>query len=248
MTPGAPLRQLTQVCVPRDARWLHRRHFFVAGSDGGGYPTTMTPTLPAPPPEARFSAAAERNTGPILEVLRAHLPVQGSVLEIAAGTGQHASAFARALPSLDWTPSDPDPEARASIVAWRGVADAVNLREPLALDVRERQSWPDRQWSAIVCINMVHISPWAATEALMEMAGRTLAPAGLLALYGPYREADAPLADSNAAFDESLKARDPDWGLRDRDDVIAQAKARGLAFTLRKALPANNLMLLFRRA
>lgn len=208
----------------------------------------MTPTLPAPPSDARFSAAAERNTGPILDVLRAHLPAQGSVLEIAAGTGQHACAFARALPGLDWTPSDPDPEARASIAAWRGVADAANLREPLALDVRERQSWPDRQWSAIVCINMVHISPWAATEALMEMAGRNLAPAGLLALYGPYREADAPLADSNATFDDSLKARNPAWGLRDRDDVIAQAKAHGLAFTLRKALPANNLMLLFRRA
>ncbi|WP_245161283.1 DUF938 domain-containing protein [Brevundimonas sp. MF30-B] len=208
----------------------------------------MMQTLSEPPPDAPLSPAAERNTGPILEVLKAHLPAQGSVLEIAAGTGQHACAFARALPGLDWTPSDPDPEARASIAAWRGVSDAANLREPLALDVRERQSWPDRQWSAIVCINMVHISPWSATEALMEMAGRTLAPAGLLALYGPYREAETPLADSNAAFDESLKARDPAWGLRDRDDVIAEAKARGLAFTLRKALPANNLMLLFRRA
>lgn len=204
--------------------------------------------FPSPPPNARFSPAAERNTRPILDVLRAHLPAQGRVLEIAAGTGQHACAFARALPGLDWTPSDPDPEARASIAAWRTVADAPNLAEPLALDVMDRAGWPERRWSAIVCINMVHISPWAAAEALMEMTGRALAPGGLLALYGPYREAETPLAASNAAFDESLKARDPTWGLRDRDAVAGLAKTNGLAFTLRKALPANNLMLLFRRA
>lgn len=193
------------------------------------------------------SPAVARNTGPILEVLRAHLPARGEVLEIAAGSGEHAVAFAGALPGLDWTPSDPSSQARASIGAWAAAADLPNLRPPLALDVLDPSTWPDGPVQAVVCINMIHISPWAATEALMALAGRMLPPGGLLALYGPYREAEVPLAPSNAAFDESLKSRDPDWGLRDRDAVAAAAKAQGLALTLRVAMPANNLMLLFRR-
>lgn len=196
---------------------------------------------------ALVSPAAERNAIAILAVLRAHLPARGHVLEVAAGSGQHAVAFASALPGLDWTPSDPSAEARASITAYRGQASLSNLGEAVALDVLDEATWPVAPVQAIYCANMVHISPWAATEGLMRLAGRLLAPAGLLALYGPFREPETPLADSNAAFDDSLKARNPDWGLRDRDAMAAAAKAEGLALTLRLAMPANNLMLLFRK-
>jgi SAM-dependent methyltransferase len=203
--------------------------------------------IEATPAGALRSPAAARNTGPILEVLRAHLPARGEVLEIAAGSGEHAVAFTGALPGLAWTPTDPSPEARASIAAWAEAAGLPNLRSPLALDVLDSSTWPEAAVQAVVCINMIHISPWAATEGLMALAVRTLTPGGLLALYGPYREAEVPLAPSNAAFDESLKSRDPAWGLRDRDAVVAAAKAEGLDLTLRLAMPANNLMLLFRR-
>ncbi len=199
------------------------------------------------PAGGRSSPAVARNTGPILEVLRAHLPGRGEVLEIAAGSGEHAVAFAAALPGLNWTPSDPSAEARASITAWAGAAGLPNLGAPGALDVLDPATWPEGPMQAVVCINMIHISPWAATEGLMALAGRVLAPGGLLALYGPYREAEVPLAPSNAAFDESLRRRDPAWGLRDRGAVVAAAKAEGLGFSLRIAMPTNNLMLLFRR-
>jgi len=204
-------------------------------------------SLAATPRGALASPAAARNAGPILEVLRAHLPARGRVLEIAAGSGEHAIAFAGALPGLEWTPSDPSAEARTSISARVGAAGLANLRDPLALDALDEATWPEAPFSAVVCINMIHISPWAATEGLMRLAGRVLPVGGLLATYGPYREAEVPLAPSNAAFDESLKARDPAWGLRDRDDVTAAAKAEGLALTRRVVMPANNLMLLFRR-
>ncbi|MGZ9114580.1 MAG: DUF938 domain-containing protein [Brevundimonas sp.] len=208
---------------------------------------TMDATDPTPS-GGLFSPAVARNSGPILDVLRAHLPARGKVLEVAAGSGEHAVAFARALPGLEWTPGDPSPEARASIAAWAEAADLPNLKAPLALDALDPASWPSGPAQAVVCINMIHISPWAATEGLMALAGRVLPTGGLLALYGPYREADVPLAASNAAFDESLKARDPAWGLRDRDAVVAAAKTEGLVFTRRIVMPANNLMLLFRRA
>ena len=203
--------------------------------------------LAAAPRGALASPAVARNTGPILDVLRAHLPGRGRVLEIAAGSGEHAVAFAGALPGLEWTPSDPSAEARASIAAWAEAAGLPNLRPPLALDVLDGATWPDELLQAVVCINMVHISPWSATEGLMTLAGSRLATGGLLVLYGPYREAEVPLAASNAAFDESLRARDPAWGLRDRDAVAAVAKAGGLALTRRIEMPANNLMLLFRQ-
>ena len=175
------------------------------------------------------------------------MPARGRVLEIAAGSGEHAVTFAAALPDLDWMPSDPSAEARASITAWAEAADLPNVRAPLALDVLDATTWPQGPLQAVVCINMVHISPWAATEGLMALAGSRLATGGLLVLYGPYREAGVPLAASNAAFDESLKSRDPAWGLRDRDAVAAAAKARGLGLTQRVEMPANSLMLLFRR-
>ena len=207
---------------------------------------TMDPIDPTPA-GGLASPAVARNTGPILEVLRAHLPARGKVLEIAAGSGQHAVAFAGALPGLEWTPSDPSAQARASIAAWAEAADLPNLDAPLALDVLDPATWPAGPVRAVVCINMIHISPWTAAEGLMALAGRVLPAGGLLALYGPYREAEVPLAASNAAFDESLKARDPAWGLRDRDAVAAAAGAEGLALTRRIGMPANNLMLLFRR-
>lgn len=207
---------------------------------------TLDPQTRAPD-GALASPATARNTGPILAVLKAHLPARGRVLEVASGAGEHAVAFARALPGLEWTPSDPSAEARASIAAWAGAAALPNLRPPLALDMLDEAGWPEGPVEALVCINMIHISPWAATEGLMRLAGRTLRrPGGLLVLYGPYREAEVELAPSNAAFDASLKSRNPDWGLRDRAAVEAAAKAEGLARTRRVEMPSNNLMLLFR--
>ena len=214
---------------------------------------TLDP-VSAAPSGGLTSPAVARNTAPILAVLKAHLPARGRVLEVAAGSGEHAVAFARGLPGLQWTPSDPSPEARASITAWREAAALPNLTAPLALDAADplaahRNRFVGAEpFEAVVCINMIHISPWAATEGLMLGAARMLRhPGGLLVLYGPYREADVPLAASNAAFDDSLRARDPDWGLRALEDVVALARAAGLALTLRTAMPANNLCLLFRR-
>ena len=208
----------------------------------------QTMDSPATTPEgALASPATARNREPILGVLKTHMPARGAVLEIAAGSGEHAVAFAGALPGLLWTPSDPSSGARASIAAWSDMASLPNLRPALALDVLDEAGWPEGPFNAVVCINMIHISPWAATEGLMRLAGRVLPVGGLLATYGPYLEADVPLALSNAAFDESLRARNPAWGLRDRDEVAAAAKAEGLTLTRRVEMPANNLMLLFRR-
>jgi hypothetical protein len=212
---------------------------------------TKPDSPPPPPPGALVSPAADRNRQPILDVLRAHLPARGRVLEIASGGGQHAHAFATALPGLVWQASDPSPEARASIEAWRS-GRPPNLPPPLALDAADPATWPEEAFDAVVCINMVHISPWAATEGLMAGAAGVLrrrgVPGGLLCLYGPYLEADVATAASNLAFNESLKARNPAWGLRDRDAVIELARAHGLRHVLRVAMPANNLSLLFRLA
>lgn len=196
-----------------------------------------------PPPT---SPAADRNTDPILKVLAAHLPARGRVLEIASGVGQHAAAFAAALPGLEWTPSDPSESARAGIESWRASKELANLNAPIALDAATA-GWPDGPFQAVVCINMIHISPWRAAEGLMAGAARALTPGGLLYLHGPYREAEVPLAPSNAAFDQNLKARNPEWGLRAVEDVTNLAQDSGLHLTLRVEMPANNLSLLFRR-
>lgn len=204
-------------------------------------------SLSALPDGALSSPAARRNAEAILQVLRAHLPARGRVLEIASGSGEHATTFAAALPSLDWTPSDPSEQARDSIAAWTRQLALTNLNSPLALDAADPATWPQGPVDAIYCANMTHISPWSATEGLMDQAGRVLRrPGGLLALYGPYRETEVELAASNAAFDDSLKARNAEWGLRDRETVEALARAHGLAATLRVQMPANNLILLFR--
>ncbi|GAW40094.1 hypothetical protein SH203_00488 [Brevundimonas sp. SH203] len=204
-------------------------------------------SIAALPDGALTSPAARRNAEPILRVLRAHLPAAGSVLEIASGSGEHAVAFSAALPGLRWTPSDPSAEARDSIAAWTRATALPHLAPPLALDAQDPTTWPTGPFDAVYCANMTHISPWSATEGLMDLAGRILRrPGGLLVLYGPYRETEVPLAPSNAAFDASLKSRNPDWGLRDRDAVQTLARAHGLIATLRVPMPAENLMLLFR--
>lgn len=194
----------------------------------------------------RFAPATERNREPIAAVLREVLPKRGTLLEIASGTGEHAVYFASLFPNLFWQPTDPDPEALTSICAWRGEAGLGNLLEPLRLDAAEAL-WPIASADAILCVNMVHISPWVATEGLMRGAARTLANAGPLVLYGPYRRAAVPTAPSNEAFDESLRARNPEWGLRDLDSVEAEAERHGLLLERVVEMPANNLTIVFRR-
>ncbi|AOK07226.1 class I SAM-dependent methyltransferase [Burkholderia sp. AU28942] len=196
---------------------------------------------------ARLSApAAERNRGPILDVLRRVLPATGSVLEIASGTGQHAAHFAQALPGLRWQPSDPDAHARRSIAAWVAHAGLANLAEPLAFDVRD-PVWPSAALDAIVCINMVHISPWACTEALFAGAARVLRPGGVLFLYGPYRREGRHTSPSNEAFDQQLRSRDPSWGVRDLEAVVALGLDLGLDCAEVVEMPANNLSVVFHR-
>lgn len=204
-------------------------------------------SLTTAPEGALVSPAAQRNADAILGRLAPHLPASGRVLEVASGSGQHAVHFATALPRLDWQPSDPSAEARRSTDLWASQAGLQNLRPALALDAMNPSTWPTERFDALICINMVHISPWAATEGVMQLAQRVLPRGGLLYLYGPYLEDEVPLAPSNAAFDASLKARNPDWGLRDRKEVVALARRYGLLPSLRATMPANNLSLMFRR-
>ncbi|MBH1944618.1 DUF938 domain-containing protein [Erythrobacter sp. YJ-T3-07] len=194
----------------------------------------------------RESPAAQRNREPIAHVLAEVLPERGIVLEIASGTGEHVVHFAKRFAHLDWYPSDPDAEARASIAEHVAQAAIANVMPPLALDAAESE-WPLDAADAIVCINMVHISPWQATEGLFAGAARLLPPMmdGPLILYGPYVERGVETAPSNLAFDQSLKARDSRWGLRDLADVDALAKRHGFRRTLRVAMPANNFIVVY---
>ncbi|MCC6913758.1 MAG: DUF938 domain-containing protein [Rhodospirillaceae bacterium] len=194
--------------------------------------------------------ASVRNTPPLLEVLRrafapGRLP-RGLVLEIASGSGYHAAAFAKELPHLDWQPSDPDEGARASIAAYVADAGLANLRAPVVLDVT-RAPWPVDRADAMLCINMIHISPWEATVALFDGARRTLAAGATLLTYGPYVIDGDYQADSNVAFDRSLRARNPAWGIRDLKDIEPLARARGFSLAERIAMPANNHTLVFRK-
>lgn len=192
----------------------------------------------------RYAPATLRNRDPILAELRRLLPPRGLVLEVASGTGEHVAHFAAALPALDWQPTDLDPDNRASIAAW---CDGLgNVRDPIAMDASA--SWPVPAADAVLCINMIHIAPWAATEGLMEGAARALPSAAPLILYGPYRRQGVPTAPSNEEFDASLRARDPAWGLRQLEDVAALAAARGFGPAEVTAMPANNLIVVFRRA
>lgn len=195
----------------------------------------------------RHAPATERNREPIAEVLARELPPAGRVLEIASGTGEHAVFFAPRFPTLAWQPTDPDSEALASIAAYRADYEGDNLAAPLLLDAAAPASWPVSEADAILCINMVHISPWAATEGLLEGAAQLLVGKGApLVLYGPYLEQGVETAPSNLDFDASLKLRDPRWGLRDAEQVDALAASHGLTRTARYALPANNIMLVYR--
>ena len=195
---------------------------------------------------ALTAPAVARNRDPILAVLREVLAAPGTVLEIASGSGEHAVHFASALPHLVWQPTDPDEHARRSIAAHAARAGLPNLLPPLALDAAA-PVWPVTHADAVVSINMIHIAPWSAAEGLMAGAARLLAPGSPLYLYGPFREHGRHTAPSNAAFDESLKARDPAWGVRDLDEVAALASRHGLALSRTVAMPANNLSVVFRR-
>ena len=197
-------------------------------------------TLPASPSSAR-------NREPLLAVLRRWLPPSGMVLEIASGLGEHAAWFAEALPEITWQPTDRSEEALDILRARRDAAGLPNLAPPVVLNAAEPDGWPLIRADAIVCINMVHISPWAATQGLMAGAARVLPAGGSLILYGPYVEAGVETAPSNLAFDADLKRRDPAWGLRDLADVTALAAGHGLTLAERVAMPANNLCLPFRR-
>jgi SAM-dependent methyltransferase len=194
----------------------------------------------------RSAPHVARNAGPIADLLRAILPTEGLVLEIASGTGEHILHFAREFPALRFQPSDPDPAALASIEAWRADAGPANLLPAIALDAHQ-SNWPVASADALLCINMVHISPWAATLGLLRGAGRLLAPGAPLYLYGAYRQTGVPTAPSNEAFDASLRARDPAWGLRNLEEVVAAAAGQRLRLETVVAMPANNLSVVLRK-
>lgn len=201
---------------------------------------------PKPEDYRRYAPATERNRVPILAILDRVLPKRGIVLEIASGSGEHAQFFAKSLPDLTWQPSDPDPDARASIAAWTAISGLANVAPPLALDTLAAR-WPIEQADAIVAINMVHISPWEAALGLFTGAANLLTAGAPLYLYGPYRRTGVELAPSNLAFDRNLRLQNPAWGLRKLDAVADAAESAGFARLEVIEMPANNLSLVFRR-
>ena len=198
-----------------------------------------------PSAEAKRTApATERNRDAITHVLKGYLPAQGTVLEIASGTGEHIVHFAAQFPHLAWQPSDSDPLALASIAAWRAESGGDNLLAPVEVDAAA--DWQVQDISAILCINMVHISPWEATKGLMRNAGHLLPKGGVLYVYGPFRQQNRPTAPSNEEFDRNLKSRNSQWGLRLVEDVAQEASLHALHLDQIIEMPANNLSLLFR--
>lgn len=194
------------------------------------------------------SPAAARNRGPILEVLRRLLPAPARVLEVGSGSGQHAAFFARALPHVDWQPSERDEELLAAIAGWQREEGVPAPRDPIRLDVTG-DDWPPGPFDAVFSANLIHIAPWETCLGLLGGAAHRLREGGLLVLYGPFREEGRHTAPSNAAFDESLRARDPRWGVRDLGEVAAEAARRGLVLRERVPMPANNrIAVLHRRA
>ena len=201
----------------------------------------------APAAGARRSApAALRNREPIAEVLADWLPSRGLVLEIASGTGEHAAFFADRFPALDWQPSDIHPDALSSIAAWRDASGLPNLRTPLPLDAASAH-WPIDRADAVLSINMVHISPWASALGLLDGAGRLLSSGAPLILYGPWLKDDIETVQSNLDFDADLKRRDPAWGLRRVEDFAEAAERCGFRLEEFRQMPANNLMMLWRK-
>ncbi len=204
----------------------------------------MVPTTAQP---NRLASAAERNRGPILGVLERILPKQGTVLEIASGTGHHVVWFAERLPRLTWQPSDLDPERRAGIAG--GIVDSglANILPPREIDACDRD-WGIDNAQAVLCSNMIHIAPLHAAKGLIAGAGRLLAARQPLFLYGPFKRGGKHSTPSNEAFDESLQARNPEWGVRDLDEITALAEASGFALDELVEMPANNLSVVFRMA
>ncbi|QSQ20754.1 DUF938 domain-containing protein [Pyxidicoccus parkwayensis] len=194
----------------------------------------------------RHAPSTERNREPLLAVLREVLPASGTLLEIASGTGEHAVFFARAFPHLTWQPTDVEPESLASIASWRAGESLPNLLPPLTLDASS-DTWPVSTADAILNVNMIHISPWAACQGLMRGAGRVLVPGGCLVLYGAYFVEGRETAPSNLAFDASLRERNPAWGVRQLGDVTAEAARHGLERERVVDMPSNNLALVFRK-
>lgn len=203
--------------------------------------------------DPQHSPAAERNRQPILEVLRRVLPAQGEALEIASGTGQHIAWFAAGLHGWIWQPSDAQTDGFSSIAWWCAEAGARNVAHPVVIDVMAPR-WPSVgeefgvRFDAIYCANMLHISPWPTCAALMLGASRYLAASGVLITYGPYLERDVPTSQGNLDFDVSLRETNPAWGIRALDDVTQQASIAGLRLSARIQMPANNLLLVFKRA
>jgi SAM-dependent methyltransferase len=197
--------------------------------------------------ELLTSAAAERNKDPILSVLESVLPAKGSVLEIASGSGQHVCYFAASLPGIEWQPTDPDAASLGAIAMRVRESGLANVLPPVALDVQEPR-WPvGERFDAILCINMIHISPWSATHGLFRGAARLLGPRGLLVTYGPYLE-NGQAVPSNLEFDASLKRRNPEWGLRELEEVSRVASSHGLHREKIVRMPANNLTLVFAKS
>ena len=202
--------------------------------------------------DPQHSPAAERNRQPILEALRNVLPAQGAALEIASGTGQHIAWFAAGLPGWTWQPSDAQADGFSSIAWWCGEAGVGNVEQPVVLDVMAPR-WPSDGaefgvlFDAIYCANMLHISPWATCAALMYGAARYLAADGVLVTYGPYLEREVPTSSGNLDFDVSLRETNAEWGIRALDDVTQQAALAGLRLSARIQMPANNLLLIFKR-
>jgi hypothetical protein len=193
----------------------------------------------------RYAPATERNRDVIAETLVNVLPAEGVVLEIASGTGEHAVHFAQLFPGITWQPSDPDPIAIASINAWRGDCAVPNVRSAMLLDASA--DWTIAHADAIVCINMAHISPWAATVGLLRNAARLLPQSAPLFIYGPFRQRDVPLAEGNASFDAALRQQNAEWGLRYVEDITKEARDVGLALDQIIPMPSNNLSLIFCR-
>jgi SAM-dependent methyltransferase len=207
----------------------------------------MNETPPPPDTDRRqFAPATERNREPIGAVLERVLPETGLMLEIAAGSGEHAAYFAPRFPGLTWQPTEPDPDGRASIEAWVEHTNAANLNPPIDLDVTV-DPWPVTEADAIFSANMIHIAPWECCLGLMAGAGRILGPGGVFVLYGPFMRGGEHTAPSNAEFDASLKSRDATWGIRDLDDVTACAEKAELSRQEIVEMPANNLTVIFKR-
>ena len=206
----------------------------------------MDKPLDKPLDKRSYSPASARNRQPILEVLERVLPSAATVLELASGSGEHAIYFSKNLPHLTWQPSDVDDDGLASVESWVEHEALPNVRKPLRLDVCA-DDWIDEPVDAIYCCNMIHITPWEMTEALMRGVGKHLKAGGRLVTYGPYRIGDEHTAPSNASFDHSLRSRDARWGVRDFEAVSEEAKKNGLVFVERVAMPANNFILVFRK-